>query len=428
MTGHNGLRGRGFVSLLFIQAMGAVNDNILKQFLTFMVATGGVWAAGGLGEGGQSVVALCLAVPFIVLSGFAGQYADRYSKQRVIFWVKVAEVPIAFLAFAGTLLGNLWVTLFALVLLSVQSVFFGPAKYGVIPELVDEDDLSRANGLINMLTNIAIIAGSFAAGPLSDLYWPTEESIVKVPEPVLWAPGAALVLVALLGLAGTRFMPSLEPANPQLPIRMDLFSSHRQTFKDISRPLLTVMFSWSGFYLIAALALLILPEYKNILEISYLKASLLVAMLGVSIGIGSGMVGLVSGKHIRPTFIPVGAIGMGACFTLLGLLTPTFFNVALLIFCIGFFAGFYIVPLQALLQYLSPEDERGRFFGTANALSFCFISLASGLYWVLVNRLQMPPNRVHLVCAGLAIVGTAIGIVQMRRVMPRHGESQIVVS
>ena len=68
-------------------------------------------------------------------------------------------------------------------------------------------------------------------------------------------------------------------------------------------------------------------------------------------------------------FIPFGAIGMAICFTLLGLLTPSFNNVATLLFCAGFFAGFYIVPLQALLQYLSTDDERGRFFGTSNALS-----------------------------------------------------------
>jgi acyl-[acyl-carrier-protein]-phospholipid O-acyltransferase/long-chain-fatty-acid--[acyl-carrier-protein] ligase len=298
----------------------------------------------------------------------------------------------------------------------------------VIPELVESDKLSRANGLINMLTNIAIILGSFAAGPLSDLYWPTESSIIQVASPVLWAPGLTMVLVALLGFAFAWFMPPLPPANPSLPIRMEFFSSYVQTFKDMSVPLMTVAFAWSGFYLVGMLALLIVPEYQAILQISFVQTSLLVASLGVSIAVGSVTVGFLSGHHIRPSFIPLGAIGMAICFTLLGTLTPSYGSVAALIFLTGFFAGFYIIPLQSLLQYLSPSDERGRFFGTANAMSFVFTSVASVLYWVLVNKFQMPPNRVHLVCAGLAAVGTVIGIVQMRKVMAKFGQNSSVVS
>jgi len=92
---------RGFLSLLSTQFLGAANDNILKQVLVFMIATG-IWsgslAEGGLGDGGQSVPALFLTLPFILLSGLAGQLADRYSKRDVMFAVKVAEVPIALLA------------------------------------------------------------------------------------------------------------------------------------------------------------------------------------------------------------------------------------------------------------------------------------------------------------------------------------------
>ncbi|MCA9216332.1 MAG: hypothetical protein KDB27_24860, partial [Planctomycetales bacterium] len=71
----------GYISLLATQFFGAANDNILKQCLTFMVATG-IWAGEkGLGDGGQVVPALCLTLPFIFLSGYAGQICDKYSKQ-----------------------------------------------------------------------------------------------------------------------------------------------------------------------------------------------------------------------------------------------------------------------------------------------------------------------------------------------------------
>src|SRR5690606_14946125 len=113
-----------------------------------------------------------LTIPFILFSGMAGQLADRFSKRLVMVVVKIAEVPIALLALAGLLAQNLWITLAALLLLATQSAMFGPSKYGVVPEIVGEDRLSQANGLLNMLTNIAVIIGSLLAGPLSTAYDP----------------------------------------------------------------------------------------------------------------------------------------------------------------------------------------------------------------------------------------------------------------
>ena len=123
--------------------------------------------------------------------------------------------------------------------------------------------------------------------------------------------------------------------------------------------------------------------------------------------------GLAAGKEIRPWFVPIGASGMTIAFLLLGTLTPTYTNVSALIGFAGFSAGFYIVPLQALMQSLSPDDERGRFLGTANAISFCFITLASVIFFV-VSQLGMPANRVHLICGGLALWGTYLGVSKMK--------------
>ena len=157
---------RGFLSLLFTQFFGVVNDNLLKQVLTFSVAAAGIWK-GTLGDGGQGIVAMCLVLPFLLFSAVAGQLADKYSKQLVTQRVKEAEFIIALVALAGFWLGNVWLCLLAMFLLGVQSAFFGPAKYGVIPELVDEKDLSWGNGIINMLTNVAAVLAIVVGGPLS---------------------------------------------------------------------------------------------------------------------------------------------------------------------------------------------------------------------------------------------------------------------
>ena len=517
---------RAYTSLLATQFFGAANDNILKQVLTFMVATG-IWSGrfgwNGLGEGGQVVPALCLTLPFILLSGYAGQISDKYSKQAVMYWVKVAEIPIAILGFIGFFTHNLWLTIGAMLLLAIQSSFYGPAKYGVLPEITRDEDLSMANGVINMLTNLAVIAGSFLAGPISDAFHPQPppiprlfldagetaedlepfyEFVVVKPDntaklgsymiptdenapatgnffdlinqanpqpnelklasatidldgdgeretltfgqqqkimtnedehlgdvtvsddgaytftaaagyddlagtPIPWAPGVGLVIVAILGFLSMVPFPKVAAANPDMKMDWDPFKTYYESLAVMSKgPLLAVVMAWAAFYMIAMIALLILPEYQSILKISFTETSYLLGILGIGIGLGSVVTGWLSGNQIRPWLIPVGAGGMCVCFLLLGLVPPKFLFVLLLILSAGFFAGFYIVPLQALIQLLSPDDERGRIIGTAGAISFCFSSLGPVVFWVATNRMGMAPNRVFLICAAMAIVGT----------------------
>ena len=152
-------------ALLVAQFMGAANDNILKTLLSFAVIDG-IWA-GELGRGGQGLIALFLFIPFILFSGWAGPIADRFSKRSISVNMKILEVPLALLGGLGFILGYFWLGAIAMVVLAIQSTFFGPAKYGMIPELVPKEAVSKANGLLNMFTNIAIIIGTLIAGLIS---------------------------------------------------------------------------------------------------------------------------------------------------------------------------------------------------------------------------------------------------------------------
>ncbi len=416
---------RGFLSLLVTQFFGAANDNILKGVLIYMVIDG-AWA-GRLGSGGQGLVSICFTLPFIVLSGYAGQFADRNSKQYVSVLVKVIEVPIALLALLGFWIGNLWVTLGSLVALTCQSAYFGPAKYGMIPELVESRELSRANGTINMMTNLAVIFGTLAAGKIADLYSPLPGTDGEAAPGMLWLPGAVLVAVALAGLAAVVFLPRLEPGDRTLRYDLNPLATYIGSLKDIARtPLLMVMLAWGYFYFLAGLALLIIPEYTVVLEsynVSRAEVSVLLGVMGVAIGVGSALAGLISGHAIRPRLIPIGAVGLSVFFILLGTVPPTLpalpamwrvlaSSISAFIFGAGVFAGFYIIPLQALLQRLSPDDERGRLLGTANGVSFAFLTLASLLYWVIRPAFGVPgapqhPEKIFLISAILMIVGSA---------------------
>lgn len=438
---------RGFVSLLGVSLFGAANDNVLKQILTFMVAAGGLWD-NRLGAGSVGYISLVLALPFIFISGYAGQLADKYSKSEIIFWVKIAEIPIVILAFCGLIFGSFWLSLFALLLLAVQSSFYGPAKFGIIPDVVESNQLSHANGLINAVTNVAIILGSLVAGPLAGMYYPMVESqpetvaaatldpagsiadsanvIPKDGTPRLvrdfskesnsWPAGMTLLGISAAGLVAAMRMPKMKPVDPDLRFSSALIGPHIQTFRDANRPLLVVLFSWSGFYLVGQLALLILADLRDPLGVSFKAMSYLIALLAISIGAGSCAVAYLSGKNIRPYFSLVGAIGMTICFVVMGIAPLNYALLAILVFLLGLFAGFYIVPLQALLQYLSPTDERGRFFGTANALSFVFISVA-GLIYIGLSSIGLSAQRIPLVCSGIAAVGTYVGMKELNRIM-----------
>ena len=143
--------------------------------------------------------------------------------------------------------------------------------------------------------------------------------------------------------------------------------------------------------------------------------------MGVAIGTGCFVAGVISGHRIETRLIPVGALGMFVMFTLLGAIAPvkgsgaSYWSVMAMLVVAGVFAGFYIVPLQALLQKLSPADERGRFLGTANAMSFLAFMLGAVVAWAATGVGGLPHNRVFLVVAALSLVGTAFLIWRMRR-------------
>ena len=205
--------------------------------MSFAVITG-MWK-GVLGEGGQGLIALCLFVPFILFSGWAGPLADRHSKKIIAVRMKWLELPFAFFAGIGFLTGNFWITAIAMLALATQSTFFSPAKYGMIPELVKVEQVSQANGLLNMTTNMAVIVGMLVAGFVSD-FLQSGQSLSSGM--ALYIPGAVLLGVAILGVVAIVWLPPLEPMGSTTQIPINPFSSYVSTFWFLSiNPLSSTM-------------------------------------------------------------------------------------------------------------------------------------------------------------------------------------------
>ena len=380
----------GFVALLVTMSCGALNDNLLRGALLLSVAAGGMWG-GGLGEGGTGWVTAMLYLPFIVLLGVTGQLADRFPKRTIIVWSRGAEIALAAGVTVGFWLQSLAVVCTFFVLLAAQSAFFSPAKYGSVPELVDDRDLSRANGLLSMLTNLAIILGVAAAGALLSF------------GPII--VGAAMIGIAVCGLVSSMQIPRRPAAAPMLRVSPRTVTAHFRVLSSMrGSPLLRITLAWCWFYAVGSLVITIVPAWREPLGLDDLSAGALLAAPGIGIGIGGVIAGLGSGDRIIAAFVPCGAAGMTLTFVLLGFMTPTFGTaLALLVLC-GLFAGFYVIPLLALLQHLPAPAFRARVVGTANFMTYVVMSVTAILFALIAPATTTDPEPWFLVCGGMMAV------------------------
>jgi len=239
------------------------------------------------------------------------------------------------------------------------------------------------------------------------------------PMGMLWLPGLVMLGVAFLGLIASLWMPKLKARNPDSEMQWNIFGSVLSTLREMKNsgnPILIVAALWSMFYLIAYTIMLILPDYTKVLGISVSQVGLyLLGPMGISIGAGSALAGWISGTRIQPRFIPIGAIGLTICFLLLGWAPAKLWVVATYIALMGICAGFYIVPLQALMQKLSPDESRGRFLGAAAAMAAVFEIVGIGVFHISRRVLDIPSQRIFLIVGVLALAATLLFYWKVRR-------------
>jgi acyl-[acyl-carrier-protein]-phospholipid O-acyltransferase/long-chain-fatty-acid--[acyl-carrier-protein] ligase len=395
----NGSWKTGFWSLIAVQFQGAFSDNMLKWLVTFLVLGMAISAA----ERDRFVVLiipLLFAVPFLLFSMAGGYFADRYSKRRVTIATKQFEIAVALIALAGLTLGSLPIECAAVFLLSTQSAFFGPSKYGLLPELLPEKRLSWGNGIIELGTFIAIITGEMAAGVLADRFSGRE-----------YFPGLLLVLLACIGLliaAGITRVPAADPARkPQWNPLADLSRQIGRIRRD--RLLTLAVLGNVFFWFLGALILINTALYaSDVLHITGTDTGLLLAAISIGIGLGSFATGYLSGKKIEYGLVPVGAIGIAVMMLLLARPGLSFADVAWDLGWAGFFGGFFAVPLNAMIQYRPHPEEKGGIIAAANLLSFVGIALQPVAQYLLIFFGHPSPSRVFMLTGLLTLFATAV--------------------
>ncbi len=396
-----------FHAFLVAQFLGAANDNLLKTFLTLQ-ATSGVWRAT-TGEGVSGDITLLFTLPFLLLSGFAGQFADRYPKHRVIRSLKLAEVVVVAGALVAIGVGSFSGAMVAFVALAVQSALFGPAKYGAIPELVAPGDLSRANGAVNLTTNAAVIIGIIAGGAISDGY--DGQGVGATP----W-----LLAVSVAGVVAAWRIRPLPAHSPTLPLRAAVWTPLIEGLRVMrrDRPLWRTALAWASFYFVAAVVLSAVPVLGRAFFPSasehHTEIAMLMAGALVGIGVSSLLAGIWSQHRIRLGLVKWGALAIASALLAFALWPHSYGGALAGLSALGLASGFYIVPLQALLQARADHDARGRVLGAVNALSFAFIAAGGGAYKIAAEQGVTP--QATLIGTGVVMFVVAVVVARWIRV------------
>src|SRR3954452_5052135 len=215
---------KSFWGMAATQFLGAFNDNLFKQLILLLATPTLAEVQARKGVDLQSRAQYVFAAAFLIFSGFAGYLSDRYRKSRIVVICKLAEIFVALIGMIGFIyFDRIGVNgmFFVLFLMGMHSAFFGPAKYGILPEMIRANDLPRANGLFLMLTFLAIIFGMALAGAL----------LLAFHHERIWLGSIACIVIAVLGTISSLSIRRLPAANANLKYEWSCWLIPRQTMQ-----------------------------------------------------------------------------------------------------------------------------------------------------------------------------------------------------
>ena len=403
---------RSFWALMVTQFSGAFNDNVLK----FMVLLQIIAIVHNVEHRDQlnDIVGYVFVAPFILFSMIAGRVCDRVSKSRVAVATKFWELLVIAAAAVSLHLQSILGMMGAVFILSMQATFFSPAKYGLIPELMDEKELSSANGWVNTATSLAILLGTLVAAFIGNR---------------IYLACSVMATASFVGLLTSFLIKGLPAARPNLPISFNPFSQVTDLWenwkivrqdKSLKLAMIAVNYFW---FLSIVVQLNILIFAKDMMSaphwmqavamhlgapINQIESGALIIALSIGVGFGSWFAGKISGDRVEVGLVPIASLGMGIFCILIGL---GYKSLALTLFCFAFLgltAGLYEIPLMALIQWRSPPSDRGRVLAMANFLSFVAIAAGTGVMLFINTFLQWNPAQIFIALGIISLFGTIL--------------------
>ncbi|MEM7436638.1 MAG: MFS transporter, partial [Myxococcota bacterium] len=408
------LRRRRFSPFFATQFFGAFNDNLFKNALMVTVAYRSSTLAG---LSTQSVIAMAAGLfilPYFLFSAWAGQLADKISKTTLIRWVKLAEIVFMAGAALGFWLDSLPLLLLVLFLMGLQSAFFGPAKYSILPELLDSRELTGGNALVETGTFIAILLGTIAGGLLANEH--------------LHVVGVFAIVVAVLGIASSLAIPRTPPADPKLPFNLNPITPALATYRSVkaNQSVFLSVLGISWFWFLGASFLTLLPSFgKDVLGAAESIVTMLLSVFCIGVAAGSLLCERLGGRKLEIGLVPFGSIGLTLAAvdlyfasaplghvgdSLMGLSAflaqPNAWRMVADFFLLAVFGGFFTVPLYTLIQERSDPETRSRVIAGNNILNALFMVLSSVMLMAL-PKLGITIPQTFLILAALSALVSA---------------------
>jgi len=410
------LETRRFLPLFLTQTLGAFNDNLFKNALvvliTFVLAEQSGMDASLLVTAAAGIFIL----PFLLFSALAGQIADKYDKSRIIRIVKLVEILLMCGAALGFYLQSVPALMLLLFLMGAQSAFFGPLKYGILPDHLHRDELIGGNGLIQAATFLAILLGTLAGGLL-----------------ILAGKGTFIISILIIGVAVvgwfcSRYIPATRPASALLDINPNVVGEtwkiirYTAQRKEIFAPILAI--SW--FWLVGATFLAQVPTFGKVaLGGDESLVTLLLLVFSVGIGIGSMLCNRMLKGEVHASYVPYGALALSVFSVDLyfathqavapgggELIGATLFmehlpnwRILMDFMLIAVSGGIYIVPLNAMVQARSEPSHRARNISAVNILNALFM-VASAIASALLLSQGFSVSQIFL-CLAILNLGAA---------------------
>lgn len=371
-TNHQSLNSRGMIAVLIAQFTSALADNALLFAAIALLRVQVVpnWQIPMLQE--------FFVIAFIVLAPFVGPFADSFPKGRVMLIANMFKLIGASAMFMG--MNPLW----AYGLVGIGAAAYSPAKYGILSEMVSADKLVKANGMMEGSTIVAILLGAVIGGKLAD----------------------SSVSTALISICGCYLLaafintqiPKLPPAKQNqsfapIPLIQHFLSALKTLVRnrDARLSLLGTSVFWGAGSTLRFLLVAWVPVALGIVDLS--MPANLSGLVAIGIALGAALAATTIDLKNVNRVLPVG-MSIGLLIMLFAHSTNLYMATGLLIL-IGGTGGFYVVPLNALLQERGHETVgAGNAVAVQNFFENCTMLVLIGLYVAMQK-------------SGLAVVQTA---------------------
>jgi len=382
------LKNGGFQAFLWTQFLGAFNDSFYQTIVLLHATSLGVqWGAISL---------LVFNLPFLLFSGYAGHLADAVSKRRIMILVKVFEVLIMSMGLVALISGRIEWMLVVMFLLGLHSTVFSPAKYGIVPEMWPDKDLSRANALLEMSTFVAMVLG-MSVGAFLFGSWQGQ----------FWRMGLVTLTLAATGFLTSLRITPVPPSGAKQSFRWNPFAEVAASTRHLveTRPLWLTVLGICYFWFLGALFKIVLPYFgSQVLHASETRVGLLWTFLAVGVGTGNMLAGRLSGNKVELGLVPLGSSLMAAgCFALFAVRGSYTLSVMALSL-IGLASGLFVVPLYAYMQQRAGSQEKGRVVAANNFYQTIAMLFASGA--LLTFQAQLGPANIVLATGVLTLLAT----------------------